>query len=74
MPLLEFLESHGLTERDVVDGTGLPRTTVNDVVRGRRSPRSTTIDLLLAFARKYDKAATYDGLFAGPALVGRARR
>jgi transcriptional regulator with XRE-family HTH domain len=59
-----IMERHGLTQRDVADGTGLALSAVNDLVNEKRQPTTGTVNKMLGFLRKYEPKLTYEDLFA----------
>jgi transcriptional regulator with XRE-family HTH domain len=63
MAIAEILKRHNLTQRDVVKGTGLALSAVNDIVNERRHPTTVTVNKILAYIRRYEPAATYEELF-----------
>lgn len=69
MPLLDFFEQHGLTQLRCAAETGLPLSTVNQVARGKRAATTGTVNRILAWARRYEPAVSYEQLFA-PELAG----
>jgi transcriptional regulator with XRE-family HTH domain len=63
MPIIELLKRHNLTQRDVVKGTGLALSAVNDIVNERRHPTTVTVNKFLAYIRQYEPGVTYEELF-----------
>ena len=67
MSLGDLLKRHGLTQRDMADGTGLAVSAVCDIVNGKRQPTTGTVNRVLAYARRFEPATTYEDLFGDPA-------
>lgn len=62
-PVKRFMEEHGLSQRDVAEGSGLWLSQVNGIVRGHTKPTTDTVNRLLGYFRKVDPSVTYDDLF-----------
>jgi transcriptional regulator with XRE-family HTH domain len=64
MTMASIIQKHGLTQRDVADGTGIALSAVSDIVNDKRKPTTGTVNRLLGYLRKYEPKLSYEDLFA----------